>query len=253
MCLVSIENWVKQKLISALTIKYPSQAGNEFQFLFYLQMNSRTHRQREREGDSKKREHRWFAQPSSSIVHRSLITAQPSFNTNTHHQSLISTHPSLITDPQTPKTHLFDRQPCTDGYRLSSNLDNRPQVVLQRRHHLDWSLASCSCCHHPRPILFSTHPRPLSSPPLKTDLSFPIYLSFPQSLNLSLLDLWFFLLLLWWCGRWCFGGFCVVWIAVDFLWVLVCRWWWIFCGCWCVGGGGFSVGVGVWVGVDFLI
>ena len=182
--------------------------SNEFQ-------DSQT--EREREGDSKKREHRWFAQPSSSIVHRSLITAQPSFNTNTHHQSLISTHPSLITDPQTPKTHLFDRQPCTDGYRLSSNLDNRPQVVLQRRHHLDWSLASCSCCHHPRPILFSTHPRPLSSPPLKTDLSFPIYLSFPQSLNLSLLDLWFFLLLLWWCGRWCFGGFCVV-------------WWWVLCG-----------------------
>ena len=53
-------------------------------------------------------------------------------------------------------------------------------LLPQHRRHLDQSLASCSRRHHPRPI---------SSPPLKTDLSFPIYLSFPQSLNLSLFDL----------------------------------------------------------------
>ena len=28
-------------------------------------------------------------------------------------------------------------------------------------------------------------------------------------------DLWFFLLLLWWCGWWCFGGFPVVWVVVE--------------------------------------
>ena len=67
--------------------------------------------------------------------------------------------PSLITDPQTPKTFLSNR------------------------------LAFCSRHHHPRSILFSTHPKPISSSPLKTDLSFPIYLSFPQSFNLSLFDL----------------------------------------------------------------
>ena len=88
--------------------------------------------------------------------------------------------------------------------RLSSNLGNRPQAM--HRHH---------------------HPRPISFPPLKTDLSFP------QSLNLWSL-IFFFLFLLWWCGWWCFGGFCVVWlvgfvwIVVDFLWVLVYGWWWIF-------------------------
>ena len=36
----------------------------------------------------------------------------------------------------------------------------------------------------------------------------------------SLFDLSFFLLLLWWCGCWCFGGFLVVW------WWVLCGWWW---------------------------
>ena len=126
------------------------------------------------------------------------------------HRSLISAHPSLITNPQTPKTHLSDRQPCTDEYRLSSDLNNRPQAMPQRRCHLDRSLASLSRRHHLRPILFLTHPRPISLPSLKTDLSFP------QSLNFSILSL-IFLLLWWWCGWWCFSGFCVV-------------WWWVFCG-----------------------
>ena len=36
----------------------------------------------------------------------------------------ISAHLSLIVDPQTTKTHLSDRQLCTDEYRLSSDLDN---------------------------------------------------------------------------------------------------------------------------------
>ena len=49
-CLVGPENWVKQKSIAVLTVKYPSKVGNDFQFLFYLQMNSRlTDRERERE------------------------------------------------------------------------------------------------------------------------------------------------------------------------------------------------------------
>ena len=95
-------------------------------------------------------------------------------------QLKISAHPSLITNPQTPKTHLSDRQPCTDEYRLSSDLNNRPQAMPQRRCHLDRSLASLSRRHHLRPILFLTHPRPISLPSLKTDLSFP------QSLNFSI-------------------------------------------------------------------
>ena len=129
-----------------------------------------------------------------------------------HRSSKDQLHPSLITDPQTPKTHRSDRQSCTDEYRLSSDLDNQLQAVLQCHRHLDRSLASRSRHHHPRPI---------SSPLLKTNLSFPIYLYFPQSLNICLFDLWFFFFffLLWWCGWWCFGDFCVV------------RWW-IFCGCW---------------------
>ena len=36
----------------------------------------------------------------------------------------------------------------------------------------------------------------------------------------------------------CGGGFCVD--SGEFLWVLVCGWWWIFYKCWCVGEGGFS-------------
>ena len=109
-----------------------------------------------------------------------------------HRSSKDRLHPSLITDPQTPKTHRSDRQSCTDEYKLSSDLDNQLQAVLQCRHHLDRSLASRSRHHHPRPISFLTDPRPISSPPLKTALSFPIYLYFPQSLNICLFDLWFF-------------------------------------------------------------
>ena len=40
-------------------------------------------------------------------------------------------------------------------------------LLPQRRRHLDRSLASRSCRHHLRPISFLTHPRPISSPPLK--------------------------------------------------------------------------------------
>ena len=68
-----------------------------------------------------------------------------------------------------------------------------------------------------------------SSPPLKTDLSFPIYLSFPQSLNLSLFDLWFFCCC---CGG-VGGGVLVV--------IVLCG------GGFCVDSGGFSVGASVWV------
>ena len=131
-----------------------------------------------------------------------------------------------FTDPQTPKTHLSNREPCTDKYRLSSDLDNRPQSMLQCRHHLDRSLASCSCRHHSRLISFSTHPRLISSPPLNIDLSFPINLSFPQSLNLSLFDLLFFCC---YCGG--VGGVLVVFVL---------------CGSgFCVDSSGFSVGVGM--------
>ena len=135
-------------------------------------------------------------------------------------------HPSLITDPQTPKTHRSDRQSCTDEYRLSSNLDNQLQAVLQHRRHLDRSLASHSHHHHPRPISFLTHPRPISSPPLKTNLSFPIYLYFPHSLNICLFDLWFFFFF-----SFCFGGVLVVFV----LW-----------------GGGFSVGAGGFSNIKFV-
>ena len=44
----------------------------------------------------------------------------------------ILAHPSLITDLQTPKTHLSDCHPCTDKYRLSFDLDNRPQAMLHQ-------------------------------------------------------------------------------------------------------------------------
>ena len=65
----------------------------------------------------------------SNVLHFSHI---PHTHSQTSHTWKISGHPSLINDPQTPKTHLSDRQPCTDEYRLSSYLDNRPQAVLHQ-------------------------------------------------------------------------------------------------------------------------
>ena len=151
----------------------------------------------------------WHKHPSSIPHHRpdKLWHKHPSPIPNHRPAKLRHKHPSpiphlsppsLITDPQTPKTHLSD---C---------------------------LASRSRRHHPRPILFSTHSKPISSPPLKTDLSFLIYLSFPQSLNLSLFDLWIF------CC--CCGG-----VGGGFLVVFCVVWWWVLCG------------ADVWVVVDFLI
>ena len=79
------------------------------------------------------------------------------------HPSEDRLHPSLITDPQTPKTHLSNRQPRPTPLILRSpTRHQRVQVELQSR---------------------SQPTQDQSSPPLETDLSFP------QSLNLSLFDL----------------------------------------------------------------
>ena len=149
-------------------------------------MNSMTpETKREREGE--KKEHRGpssltpakpisltstkpISPPTSSICH-SLMPVKHFCQTHPLqypiHPSEDRLHPSLITDPQTPKTHLFDRQP-------------RPTPPT-----------SCSRHHHPRPttlvlrlpamhrrvqVELSSHSRPTqdrSSPPVLTNLSFP--------------------------------------------------------------------------------
>ena len=122
--------------------------------------------------------------PLTSPIRRSLTLAKHFYQTHPLqypiHPSEDRLHPSLITDPQTPKTHLSDRQP-------------RPTPPASRSRH-----------HHPRPttlilrspamhrqvqVELSSRSRPTqdrSSPFALTNLSFP------QSLNLSLFDLWFF-------------------------------------------------------------
>ena len=107
-----------------------------------------------------------------------------------HHRSTNTQDPTF----RSPAMHRRDR--------LSFDLGSRPQAM--HRHH---------------------HPRPISFPPLKTDLSFP------QSLNLW--SLIFF-----------------------FVFVVVVVFWWFLCcvvGGFCVDSGGFSMGACVWVVVDFLI
>ena len=49
------------------------------------------------------------------------------------HPSKDQLHPSLITDPQTPKTHRSDHQSSTDEYRLSSDLVLNPPKIDRRR------------------------------------------------------------------------------------------------------------------------
>ena len=150
-------------------------------------MNSMTpETKREREGE--KKEHRGpssltsakpisltstkpISPPTSPICH-SLIPAKHFCQTHLlryliHlrpiHPSKDRLHPSLITDPQTPKTHLSNRQPRPTPLILRSpTMHRRVQVELQSR---------------------SRPTQDQLSPPLKTDLSFP------QSLNLSLFDL----------------------------------------------------------------
>ena len=118
MCLVSIENWVKQKLISALTIKYPSQAGNEFQFLFYLQMNSRTHRQREREREIARRESTGGSpsQALASFIDPSSPPSQASTQTPITNPSSQPTPPSsLIHKHLRPTSSIANHAPTGIG------------------------------------------------------------------------------------------------------------------------------------------
>ena len=107
-----------------------------------------------------------------------------------------------------------------------------------RRDCATWSLPPLDRSRPPlgqitSPLLGRSHRPPLAdlSPPLGRShhwFAFSLW-----SLIFFVFCFCFCFLLLWWCGWWRFGGFCVVW------WWIFCGWWWIFCGCWCVGGGGF--------------
>ena len=142
----------------------------DFRKSFYIRSNSRSH-------------HRPQPQIAPVLSHPS--TGEIALTDITHLKMLA--HPSLITE--TPKTHLSNRQPCTDEYRLSSDLDNRLQAVLHQslqctgrsgRHHrsLIWPPPTTSPLHStPKPTQSSC--RRLH--PLRSSLSRSIYLS----LNLS--------------------------------------------------------------------
>ena len=72
MCLALVENMVKWKINYTLTIKTPTSAVKPMQPSFYLQMISRTHKERERE---RERESRWL--PSQALAAQIVPPPQP--------------------------------------------------------------------------------------------------------------------------------------------------------------------------------
>ena len=70
MCLAPTENMVKWKINYTLIIKTPTSAVKPMQPSFYLQMISRTHKERERE-----REHKWL--PSQALAAQIVPPPQP--------------------------------------------------------------------------------------------------------------------------------------------------------------------------------
>ena len=120
--------------------------------------------------------------------------------------------------------------------------EREPRSCLQRRSclWLRWStnrftnprIDHRSRAFNPQALDFAGNPEPLRHEPTNWSLCviliFCVILIDPRTdlrfcdfeFLLSLFDLWFFLLLLWSCGWWCFGGFPVVW------WWVLCGWWW---------------------------
>ena len=131
---------VKWKINYTLTVKSPTSAIKPMQPSFYLQMISRTHRQRERERERESTSH--SPKPRSGLTSAKLRPAQ-----------IVLPHsPDHVALP--PRSH-------------AGQASSFFSLLPQRRRHLDRSLASRSRRHHLRPISFLTHPRPISSPPLK--------------------------------------------------------------------------------------
>ena len=133
------------KIIYALSVK-------SFTLWFYLQTDSKNHTWRERA----------WAHSSHGPKPISKLT-------------LAKLQPAQIVPPHHPD------QAAPSSRSHASQASSFFSLLPLRCRHLDRSLASRSLHHHPRLISFLTHPRLILSPPLKTDLFFSIYLSFPQS------------------------------------------------------------------------
>ena len=184
--------------------------SNEFQ-------DSEIKRERERGGESKKREHKWFAQLSSGTYHRSFITAKPSSSTNTYHQSLITAQPSFDTN-----TH---HQSLISSHPPSSQIHKHPRPTSPITLHLILIVTTQDWSHS-----WPTQNRSCRRRWRLISLSRSISLSLNLSIFLSLIFEFF--------------------VVVVVVWVVV----FVLCGGgFCVDSGGFSVGASVWVVVDFLI
>ena len=205
-----------------LTVKRWLWLGNDFTFLFSLQIISRPslicvwERERERETVNK---------PQTEL--RSTITDRAPVQ---RRESEIELTPSNSDHHPKPR-RAVELAPARSSRKIAttSRSNHYPPIYNPPPTPV---IATASRSNHrsrrPKPQA-RTAVTDLAATVLQAKSNLSLSWSISQSFSLWSLIL---LLLLWWCWWWCFGGFCVVW-------------------CWCVGGGGFSVGDGVWGPVDF--
>ena len=156
MCLAPIENMVKWKINYTLSVKSPTSVVKPMRPSFYLQMNSRTHRQRERESPRTRRPITLL-----SHTHTNLISAPTHAPPSTPH----------IVRRQAPTTQPSQGQPrsccplCPDHAAPPRSHHDCTGSFAPRSHPLNLTamLHRCMClihhCHH-HPRHHPTYPPP---------------------------------------------------------------------------------------------
>ena len=141
------------------------------------------------------------------------------FSQNFHFKSFPNSHAKREREREREPRSCLQRRSCL-WLRWSTNRSTNPRIDHRSR------------AFNPQALDFAGNPEPLRHEPknwsLYVILIFCVILIDPRTdlrfcdfeFLLSLFDLWFFLLLLWSCGWWCFGGFPVVW------WWVLWGWWW---------------------------
>ena len=203
-----------------------------FPFLFYLQISfseKQREREREREREEEERAHRRQPRAFAPRTHepifnfagepRAQITPwtqslRPRAKASTHRSSTHGLRPTSLRLRRWPRAFApWTHEPTNQSSTSPANpelrsrhepraFDPEPEPSTQSQSLRPTDLRP-SAFGRPRAFDFAGNPR--------TDLS----------LCVILISVWFwFLLLLWWCGWWCFDGFPVVW------WWVLCGWWW---------------------------
>ena len=183
---------VKWKINYTLTIKSPTSAVKSITPSFYLQMISRTQRERERE-----REHRG-PKPISPQLHpfnnEREMQLHPTYRCRSEVPTLRWAAPSYQIHSTSPPSTLSSR--CTQSTKAKLSLTlvkpiSLPTSPIRHSHVASEKLLSNPPSTIPNPPKTNPPKTNLDLDPPKTDLvdlisnSFPVYLSFPQSLTLS--------------------------------------------------------------------